>query len=138
MLSFLPKNIVEITKIFEDIFTEDILLCHISHSVEIVKKLLLPHCVFPPSYKSWKLSRYYWRKNETCALRNHRKVWKTEKFTLTWKIFCENSIHCDLVLNPLIARKFCKEVVRENFCNFHTEKILLHMPNCWKKRINYK
>ena len=46
-------------------------------------------------------------------------MWKNERFTLTWKIFRENS-HQRKVLNALISRKFsANRVIRVNCRNFH-------------------
>ena len=48
-------------------------------------------------------------------------VWTNEKFTLTWKIFRENNLQSNSVINTFISRNFCnKMVMRGNFSNFHT------------------
>ena len=47
-------------------------------------------------------------------------AWKIENFTLFCKIFREHNFQSDFIEEKLISRVCCKEVVRENPCNFHT------------------
>ena len=50
----------------------------------------------------------------------HYTVWKNEKFSLTEKKFRQINYLVISLVKPLLSRNFCKESVRENFCNFHT------------------
>ena len=91
------------------------------------EKLISLHSV--ASFKNWRKKE----KNFTLAIKpkisTHAvlvvyTVWKNEKFTLTKKIFHENSLFCVLEMNTLVSRNFfAKKMVWVNFSNFHIVRI---------------